>query len=108
GSIAGIEAARIHSQTWLFDPEAQVDFRVKDTLLKRAKVSDEAYALLMQKRDQLAREMNRRLREIDCFVTPTTPIVAATIASVSDNEEEYERVETLLLRNTQVANQFDL
>lgn len=108
GSIAGIEAARIHSKTWLHDPDANVDSRVRDTLLKRYLVSDRDYAKLMEKRDELAKRMNERLQNIDCFITPTTPILPVTIASVSEDEEEYERVETLLLRNTQIGNQFDL
>src|SRR5690606_28965317 len=108
GSIVSIEAARIHSKTWLHDPDANVDFRVRETLLKRHLVSDKDYAQLMEKRDELARRMNQRLQNIDCFITPATPILPVTIASVSEDEEEYERVEALLLRNTQIGNQFDL
>lgn len=108
GSIAGIEAAHIHSKTWLNDPDANVDFRVRETLLKRNLVSDRDYAQLMKKRDKLAKRMNQRLQDIDCFISPTTPILPVTIASVSENEEEYDRVEALLLRNTQIGNQFDL
>ena len=44
----------------------------------------------------------------DALALPTTPIFAPSIASVSSNEETYGRVEDLLLRNNQVANQFDL
>lgn len=108
GSIAGIEASRVHAQTWLKDPEANVDDRVKYTLAKRLGVSDEAYKHLMDTRLKLVGEMDLRLRDIDFFIAPTTPIVAPTIASVSENPVEYDRVEALLLRNTQIANQFDL
>lgn len=108
GSIAGIEASRIHADTWLKDPEANVDDRVKHTLAKRLNVSERDYQRLMQTRQNLISEMDRRLAEIDFFVTPTTPIVAPSIASVSENSAEYDRVEGLLLRNTQIANQFDL
>lgn len=108
GSIVGITASRIHAETWLKDPDANVDDRVKHTLAKRLNVLDEDFAALMQTRTQLASEMDQRLAGIDFFVTPTTPIVAPTIASVSEDPAEYDRVEGLLLRNTQVANQFDL
>jgi len=108
GSIAGIEASRIHAQTWLKVSDANVDDRVKHTLAKRLDVSDEAYKRLMDTRLKLVADMDQRLRDIDFFVTPTTPIVAPTIASVSENPVEYDRVEALLLRNTQIANQFDL
>ncbi|MEN5297321.1 amidase [Brucella sp. TWI559] len=108
GSIAGIEASRVHAQTWLKDPDANVDERVKHTLVKRLNVSNEAYNQLMDTRLKLIEEMDQRLRDIDFFIAPTTPIVAPTIASVSGNPAEYDRVEELLLRNTQIANQFDL
>lgn len=108
GSIAGIEASRVHALTWLKDPDANVDDRVKHTLAKRLDVSDQAYQRLMDIRLKLVGKMDQKLREIDFFVTPTTPIVAPTIASVSENPVEYDRVEALLLRNTQIANQFDL
>ncbi|MFD1197661.1 amidase [Brucella gallinifaecis] len=108
GSIAGIEASQIHAQTWLQDPAANVDERVKHSLAQRLNISEKDYQSLMQTRQSLIAEMDRRLADVDFLVTPTTPIVAPTIASVSDDKHEYERVETLLLRNTQVANQFDL
>ncbi|MDA4630134.1 amidase, partial [Escherichia coli] len=39
---------------------------------------------------------------------PTVPMTAPLIADVSENEEFYKRTEGLLLRNPQIANQFDL
>ncbi|RVB53833.1 amidase, partial [Mesorhizobium sp. M7A.F.Ca.CA.004.06.1.1] len=39
---------------------------------------------------------------------PTTPVTAPTIVSMADDAELRDRTEGLLLRNTQVANQFDL
>jgi len=108
GSIAGIEASHVHADTWLKDPDANVDHRVKYTLAERLNVSDQAYEDLMQTRKNLVQEMDRRLGGLDFFVTPTTPIVAPTITSVIEDPVEYDRVEGLLLRNTQIANQFDL
>ncbi|MCL7999353.1 amidase [Brucella sp. 21LCYQ03] len=108
GSIAGLEASHIHADTWLKDRDADVDERVKHTLAKRLKVSEKDYRGLMQTRQRLISEMDRRLAGIDFLVTPTTPIIAPSIAAVIDDAVEYERVEGLLLRNTQIANQFDL
>ncbi|MBC2884720.1 amidase [Ochrobactrum sp. CM-21-5] len=108
GSIVGIEASRLHVADWLGDPDANVDVRVKKPLSVRIRVPDEVYAAMMQSRTALIREMDERLSGFDMFATPATPIVAPTIASVSDDEDEYDRVETLLLRDTQVGNQFDL
>ncbi len=108
GSIAGIEASHVHASTWLGDPDANVDVRVKRPLSVRVKVPTETYRGIMETRAALVREMDERLSRFDMFVTPTTPIVAPTIASVSNDEAEYDRVEGLLLRDTQVGNQFDL
>ncbi|MBB4093036.1 amidase [Ochrobactrum pecoris] len=108
GSIAGIEASHVHASTWLGDPDANVDIRVKRPLSVRIKVPMETYRGIMETRATLVREMDERLSGFDMFVTPTTPIVAPTIASVSNDEAEYDRVEGLLLRDTQVGNQFDL
>lgn len=108
GSIAGIEASHIHAATWLGDPDANVDIRVKRPLSVRVKVPAETYREIMATRAELVREMDQRLDGFDMFATPATPIVAPTIASVSRDEAEYDRVEGLLLRDTQVGNQFDL
>lgn len=108
GSIAGIEASHVHASTWLGDPDANVDFRVKRPLAVRVKVPMETYRGIMETRAALVREMDERLSGFDMFATPATPIVAPTIASVSNDEAEYDRVEGLLLRDTQVGNQFDL
>lgn len=107
GSIAGIEASRIHAD-WLPQEEAPVDLRVSTTLRKRALVSAADEAALLAHRTKLATRMNDRLLAFDAIALPTTPIVAVPIATVETDENEYQRVEGLLLRNTQVANQFDL
>ncbi|MGH6762312.1 MAG: amidase [Phyllobacterium sp.] len=106
GSIAGIEASHIHAG-WLGDTDAPVDIRVKSTLVRRLKVPQPAYEALLRKRGELVCAMDERLSTVDMLAMPTTPITAVPIASVENNENEYRRVEDLLLRNTQVVNQFD-
>ena len=107
GSIAGIEASRVHAE-WLRDETLDVDRRVQRPLLRRLDVSESDYIKLMQKRQALVREMDRRIADFDVFALPTSPIAAPTIASVNSDGAVYKHVETLLLRNTQIANQFDL
>ncbi|MBD9374624.1 amidase [Rhizobium sp. ARZ01] len=107
GSIAGIEASRIHAD-WLDDDHAPVDFRVTTTLRRRRLVSDADLAALLETRNGLAQAMDARLAPFDVLALPTSPIFAASIASVSSDEETYRHVEDLLLRNNQVGNQFDL
>lgn len=107
GSISSIEASRIHAD-WLVDEAAPVDIRVASTLRRRMKVSQSALDDLLRTRQELIMDMDRRMLSFDFLILPTTVIPAVSIASVSNDENEYERVEDLLLRNTQVANQFDL
>ncbi|MCK3778500.1 amidase [Ensifer sesbaniae] len=107
GSIAGLEASRIHAG-WLNDAAAPVDDRVKLPLRRRLTVPDAAIAALLETRRGLAAAMDERLSPYDLIALPTTPIAAVPIASVEADRAEYNRVEDLLLRNCQIANQFDL
>ncbi|WDZ76357.1 amidase [Ensifer adhaerens] len=107
GSIAGLEASRVHAD-WLGDEAAPVDDRVKAPLRRRLVVPDAAVAALLETRRALAAAMDERISGYDLIALPTTPIAAVPIASVEADEAEYDRVEGLLLRNCQVANQFDL
>lgn len=107
GSIAGLEASRVHAG-WLSDAAAPVDDRVKFSLRRRLLVPDAAISALLQTRHALAAAMDERLSPYDLIALPTTPIAAVSIASVDTDAAEYDRVESLLLRNCQVANQFDL
>ncbi|MHC1550051.1 amidase [Phyllobacterium sp. K27] len=106
GSIAGIEASRVHAG-WLRNKTLDVDQRVQRPLLRRLETSESDYIDLMMKRQSLVREMDQRIKAYDFLALPTVPILAPTIKAVSD-EHFYRETEALLLRNTQVANQFDL
>ncbi|WP_018235897.1 amidase [Ensifer sp. BR816] len=107
GSIASLEASRIHAD-WLKDDHAPVDIRIKSPLSRRLAVPDTAIETLLQTRRALAGAMDERLAPFDLILLPTTPIPAVRIASVEGEKAEYRRIEDLLLRNPQVANQFDL
>ncbi|MGH6809058.1 MAG: amidase [Ensifer adhaerens] len=107
GSIAGLEASRLHAD-WLSDQDAPVDVRVSSTLRRRILTPQAELDALLETRAGLASAMDERLSAYDLIVLPTTPIAAVPIASVEADKAEYDRVEGLLLRNCQVANQFDL
>lgn len=107
GSIAAIEGSRIH-RSWLENGDAPIDIRVMSTLRRRLTVPDAALEKLLHTRQELIRAMDERLAPYDLVLLPTTPMPAVSIASVEHDKQEYRRVEDLLLRNTQVANQFDL
>lgn len=106
-SIASIEAARIHAD-WLSDETADVDPGVSRPLRRRLGFPLPRYVEIMRRRDELAGAMDSRLQAVDLIAVPTVPIVAPTIEQIQSDPQFADHAEGLLLRNTQIANQFDL
>ncbi len=106
-SIASVEAAEIHAD-WLRAGIEPVNPRVSEPLRRRLKFPAWAYLRMMRTRSELMAEMDDRLKCIDALVLPTTPIFAPRIDHIDADTEFAEQTESLLLRNTQIANQFDL
>lgn len=106
-SIASIEAARIHAD-WLRAGIGPVDPRTSGTLRRRLDFPEPAYRAMLRRRAELAAAMDRRLAGIDAFAAPTVPIFAPEIERVASDAAFACDVEDLLLRNNQIANQFDL
>ena len=107
GSIAGIEGSRVHAD-WLRDETLDVDQRVRQPLLRRLSVSESDYIDIMQRRRALVDAMDQRLGAFNLLAMPTCPIAAPLIKAVATDEVFCSASEELLLRNTQLANQFDL
>lgn len=108
GSIAAIEGAEVHAGWLEAGAATPVDPRVSGPLARALKVPASVYIGTMRRRAALAAAMDARLSEIDALALPTTPMTAPTIAAMAGDEALCSRTEGLLLRNTQVANQFDL
>lgn len=109
GSLAGIEAAEIHAG-WLADPQkaASVDPHVSGPLTRRLAVTAAHYIGLIRTRNQLAARMDERLQPVDVLALPTVPMLAPPIAPHLTDDALWNRTDGMLLRNPQVANQFDL
>jgi aspartyl-tRNA(Asn)/glutamyl-tRNA(Gln) amidotransferase subunit A len=107
GSLTGIEAAHIHKD-WLNDHSMPVDERVSVPLRERLKIADADYQTLLAFRGELVKQADTMMAAFDIVLMPTTPIKAVPIAQVDEDVPEYDRVETLYLRNTQIMNQFAL
>jgi aspartyl-tRNA(Asn)/glutamyl-tRNA(Gln) amidotransferase subunit A len=108
-SIASIEAAEIHVD-WLIDPKKveTADPHVSGPLARRLSVPAHAYIRLMRRRGELCAAMGERLEAVDVLALPTVPILAPPIAPLLADEELWKEIDSILLRNPQVANQFDL
>ena len=106
-SIASIEAAAVHAD-WLTGDTSQVEPRVSGPLSRRLNFPQAEYLHMLHSRSELAVAMRDRMAEFDLLALPTVPIVAPLIAPLAADDELADRTDGLLLRNPQVANQFDL
>lgn len=108
GTIASMEGAEVHAD-WLADgASVPVDPHVTGPLSRALAVPASAYIRTIRRRGELAAAMAERLEAVDLLALPTVPMVAPSIAAMARDEALRDRTEGLLLRNTQVANQFDL
>jgi aspartyl-tRNA(Asn)/glutamyl-tRNA(Gln) amidotransferase subunit A len=105
-TIATVEAYRIHRER-LAEQGANYDPRVRERIEMGAAVSEADYALMLEERNRLVNAMDSALAEVDALVLPTTPIVAPTLEEVS-SLDGFRESNRLLLRNTAIANFFDL
>ncbi|RUV34463.1 amidase [Mesorhizobium sp. M7A.F.Ca.MR.148.00.0.0] len=108
GSIAAMEGAEVHADWLASGASVPVDPHVSGPLSRAAMLPTPVYIRAMRRRTALVAAMDERLASVDVLALPTTPVTAPTIVSMADGAELRDRTEGLLLRNTQVANQFDL
>jgi len=107
-TIAAMEGAEIHADWLAAGATTPVDPRVSGPLSRASAIPATVYIRTIRRRTALVAAMDERLESVDVLALPTTPITAPTIVSVTGDEAFCERTEGLLLRNTQLANRFDL
>ncbi|HEU6441279.1 MAG TPA: amidase [Microvirga sp.] len=106
-SIASIEASEIHAD-WLESRSSEIDPRVHHWLARSSAIPAHVYLRMIRRRRALVQAMDQRLAPVDVVALPTTAITAPLIAPLEADEQLYNETDALILRNTQVANQFDL
>ncbi len=106
GGIAPPEAHAIHRDLLAADA-AGLDPNVRLRLQRAANISAADYILNMRSRIAAIAAMDRVFDAFDALVLPTAPIVAPTMSEVAD-PDDFARRNMLLLRNTAIANFFDL
>jgi len=106
GGIAPPEAHAIHRDLLATDA-AGLDPNVRLRLQRAADITAADYILNMRARLAATAAMDRVFDDFDALVMPATPIVAPTIAEVT-NPDDFAKRNMLLLRNTAIANFFDL
>ena len=108
-ATGGLSAAESHAwhRKLLAEHESQYDPRVALRILRGTNMSAADYIDLLAARQAWIVRMEARLHSFDAVLSPTVPIVAPSIASVLHNDDEFFRVNSLLLRNTSVVNMLD-
>jgi aspartyl-tRNA(Asn)/glutamyl-tRNA(Gln) amidotransferase subunit A len=106
GTFPAVEAAATLEEV-MKSRGADMDPLVRARVERGLQIRAADYArMLAQRRDLIAR-MDARLADCDAVMLPTVPIRAPTIAEAS-RSDGFARINMLLLRNTMVANIFDL
>ena len=108
GTIASMEGAEVHADWLASGASVPVDPHVTGPLSRALTVPASAYIRTIRRRGELVAAMAERLETIDVLALPTVPMVAPSIAAMAGDEALRDKMEGLLLRNTQVANQFAL
>ena len=86
------------------------DPRVRVRIERGAGMKAHEYIQLLRDRHEWIARIGSELRGYDAVLSPTVPIVAPAIAPVApgkERDEEFMRVNALLLRNTSVVNMLD-
>lgn len=107
-SIATMEGAEIHADWLATGAGVPVDPHVAEPLARAAAIPAPVYIRALRRHAELAAVMDERLAGVDVLALPTVPLFAPPIDAMAADERLRDRTEGLLLRNTQVANQFDL
>jgi len=106
GGFSAAESYAWHRQL-IAAHQSEYDHRVAQRILRGASMSAADYIDLLAARKLWIARMQTQLMGFDAVLSPTIPIVAPTIASVVNDDDEFFRVNGLLLRNTAVVNMLD-
>ena len=106
GGIVPAEAYAVHRRRLASHGDA-VDPNVRLRIERAKSISAADYVEMLHARAALVRKMDARLDALDAAVLPTVPIVAPKLSDVA-TPEAFGRNNAMSLRNTSVANFFDL
>ncbi len=108
-AAGGFSAAQSHAwHRQLLDRDGdRYDSRVAKRILRGASMSAADYIDLLHARRHWIDRMEAQLAGFDAVVSPTVPLLAPEIAPLEHDEEQFFKVNALLLRNTSVVNMLD-
>ena len=106
GGLSAAESYAWHRKL-ITEHQAKYDPRVALRILRGASMSAFEYIDLVAARKQWIERVQACLYGFDAVLSPTVPMVAPSIASLRTDDDEFFRVNSLLLRNTSVVNMLD-
>jgi aspartyl-tRNA(Asn)/glutamyl-tRNA(Gln) amidotransferase subunit A len=109
GGFAAAESYAWHRQLLARDAN-RYDPRVRLRIARGAEMKAHEYLDLIEARRQWIARVIDELQGFDAVLSPTVPIVAPPLAQVApgaERDQEFFRVNALLLRNTSVVNMLD-
>ena len=106
GGVQPAEAFTVHRDLLSRRADA-IDPNVRVRLERARNIGAADYIDMVRQRARLIRAMDARMADLDVLAMPTTPIVAPTLQEVAP-PDEFARKNAMLLRNTVIANFFDL
>jgi len=106
GGVQPAEAFAVHREL-LSRSADKIDPNVRARLERARNISAADYIDMVRDRARLVGLMDARLADLDVLAWPTTPIVASTMQEVAA-ADDFARKNAMLLRNTVIANFFDL
>ena len=105
GGFAASEAFTWH-RNLLAQKGAGYDPRIRIRIERGERMTAADYVELLDARRSLVAAFDARTRDLDALVMPTVVIVPPRIAEL-DDEQAYNRINMLILRNTALGNFFD-
>jgi len=105
GGVVAAEAYAWHRDL-LATQEAQYDPRVSARIRRGALQSAADYISTLRRRRELIGRWTEEVQGVDAVVMPTVPLIAPKLDDLED-DEEYGRINLLMLRNPTVVNALD-
>ncbi len=106
GGFSSAESYAWHRKL-LAEHQSHYDPRVALRILRGAEMSAADYIDLLALRATWIHRMEARLADFDAVLSPTVPIVAPPLAPLVASDDEFFRINNLLLRNTSLVNMLD-
>ncbi|MCR8913433.1 amidase [Marinobacter panjinensis] len=106
GGFTAAESYFVHRQS-LANHGDQYDPRVRSRIERGAAISAADYLELCRRRQRRKQEADEWLQDFDGLLAPTVPVVPPRFEELTA-DEDYARLNLLILRNPTVANMLDL